>query len=843
MHLTDRAKEVLALGRRAALRLRSKGIAPVHMLLGILQYEQCLAHRILCVLGIPMTELRAVLEQASQENDQPNFLANTIQSDSITLTPEVKELLSLTQQHAKVLQSEAAGTEHILLAMLKNDKLVVKKILSQFNITYEMVEQVIKQQLAHHYLRAREVVGDGERASNKIASTTANLSTPIQDTEKSQTPVLNGFSKDLTKLAAAGKLDTLVGRAKEIERLAQILSRRKKNNALLVGEPGVGKTAIIEGLALQIVQKKVAPPLLGKRVVALDLTAVVAGTKYRGQFEERFKAIMSELAKSPQVILFIDELHTLVGAGSATGALDAANILKPALTNSHKFQCIGATTLSEYRQYIEKDGALSRRFQVVRIDPPTAEVTMEILNNIKYIYQSHHGVVYTPEAIKACVQLADRYIGHRFFPDKAIDVMDESGGRVYMCNLSISASITQLSEGIEAIKRKKNNAVKNQEYEQAAQLRDKERKLQDKLELQQTQWEKEIKAQKLPVSADHVADVIASMTGIPVERIAHNKDAKLLTMRQALKAVIIGQDTAIDKMVSAIQRTHIGLQDPNRPLGIFMCLGPTGVGKTALAKALSDFLFDKKDALLRIDMSEYMEKFTVSRLLGAPPGYIGYEEGGQLTEKIRNNPYCVVLLDEIEKAHPDVYNLLLQLMDDGVLTDGVGRKIDFRNAIIIMTSNVGARNLQSADIGFTTPAQRKHQEDMLRDKVQKALQKSFNPEFINRLDEVIIFNDLNRQHIHQIIDLQLGQLTQRAARRGYHLTVTQKAKDFLSQQGYDPKYGVRRLKRAIQQHVEDLITGQMLAGTIQPGDTIRMDYKKTNATLSVKIKRTKLVNA
>lgn len=840
IHLTYRAKEIIALSRKEAIKLKSSSIQPTHIILGILQYEDCLAYRILRVLGTPLAELRAVLKKASKEENNQHLFSDTTHADSITLTPEVEDLLKLTQQYAKALKSEAAGTEHILLATLRNNNLAATHILNQFDITYETVELVVVHQLGQYYVLAQEIEKGSRETPGGLVSNAASRNMSTKGTEKPKTPVLNNFSRDLTKLAEEGKLDLIVGRAKEIERVAQILSRRKKNNALLVGEPGVGKTAIAEGLALQIVQGKVARALLSKRVVTLDLTALVAGTKYRGQFEERLKAIMNELEKAPHIILFIDELHTLVGAGGAAGALDAANILKPALARG-EFQCIGATTFSEYRQYIEKEGALARRFQVVMVVPPTAEETIEILHNIKATYEDHHAVIYTPEAIQACVHLAERYINYRLLPDKAIDVMDESGASVHMRNLHIPASITQLEEAIEAVRTDKNRVVKNQKYEEAAQLRDQERKLYEKLELEKARWEEEVKAKKYPVSVDNVAEVISTMTGIPAQRIAHKQDARLLAISQELKSKIIGQDKAIDKVVKAIQRTHIGLQEPNKPLGTFIFWGPTGVGKTALAKALASSLFDKEDALIRIDMSEYMEKFTVSRLVGAPPGYIGYEEGGQLTEKIRNNPYSVVLLDEVEKAHPDVYNLLLQMMDDGALTDGLGRKINCRNTIIIMTSNVDARNLQSVGIGFVTSTQKENKEDVLKAKVRKAIQQTFSPEFINRLDDVIIFNALTQQHIHQIIDIKLEQLARRAADVGYQIELTKKAKDFLSEQGYDPQYGVRPLKRAIQQYVEDTITAQVLAGTIHPGDTVHIDHRKDSPTLSLKVKRAKAI--
>ena len=836
MRLTDGVKKIIYLSRKVAADLRSRHIQPTHILLGILQHEDCLAYKILRVLGTPIAELRMAFEEANQgENDQaspPDLLLE----DSIMLTPEVESLLKLTQQCAKNLESRAIGTEHILLATLKNEDLPATQILNRFNITYQSVEYVLTHEIAQLYRILQAIESRPNQTSSSAEHTMANRSTTTRKAEKPKTPVLNSFSRDLTQLAEAGDLDPIVGRAKEIERVAQILSRRKKNNALLVGEPGVGKTAIAEGLALQIIRGKVAKTLLGKRVVMLDLTALVAGTKYRGQFEERLKSIMVELEKSSHIILFIDELHTLIGAGGALGTLDASNILKPALARG-ELQCIGATTFSEYRQHIEKDGALARRFQVVTVAPPTVEETIEILQNIKTIYEDHHTVLYTPEAVQACAKLADRYISNRLLPDKAIDVLDESGARVHMRNLSVPPGIVQLEKAIESIRLQKNSVVKNQKYEEAAQLRDQERKLQEKLVLERGRWEEATMTQKYPLSSEHVAEVVATMTGIPVHRIAHKNEQKLLTLKQELQAKIIGQDEAIDKLVKAIQRSYVGLQDPHRPIGTFIFLGPTGVGKTALAKALAELLFGREDALIRIDMSEYTEKFTASRLIGAPPGYVGYEEGGQLTEKIYNNPYSIVLLDEIEKAHPDVHNVLLQIMDDGVLTDGLGRKIDCKHTIIIMTSNVGARDLQSPEIGFMT--QKSNLDDIQKAKVRKALKQTFSPEFINRLDGVIVFNTLTQAHIRQIIDIQLAQLTHRAAQVGYKLETTKQAKDFLSQQGYDPQYGIRPLKRAIQQYIEDVITAQVLSGTIQPGDTVRISHKKGSTALNLRVKHAK----
>ncbi|MEO1219557.1 MAG: ATP-dependent Clp protease ATP-binding subunit [Bacteroidota bacterium] len=652
--------------------------------------------------------------------------------------------------------------------------------------------------------------------------------------DKYKTPVLNSFSRDLSDLAKDGKLDPIIGREKEIDRVAQILSRRKKNNAILVGDPGVGKTAIAEGLALKIEQDKVVKTLLRKRLVMLDLASLVAGTKYRGQFEERLKNIMYELERSQDIILFIDEIHTLVGAGGSIGALDAANILKPALARG-ELQCIGATTLNEYRQYIQRDGALDRRFQVVRVESPSQEETVDILEQLKPNYEDHHGVTYAPEAIEACVHLADRYITDRLLPDKAIDIMDESGATVHMRNIEVPSIITKLESELTTVAQEKNKLVKTQKYEEAAELRDRERKLYDKLTLEKSLWElSPQQAQRHPVSIYHVAEVIATMTGIPVERIAHSQDSRLLELADELKEEIIGQDEAVDKVVRAIQRTHVGLQDPHRPLGTFMFLGPTGVGKTALAKALANALFDREDALVRLDMSEYMEKFTTSRLIGAPPGYVGYEEGGQLTERIRNQPYSVVLLDEIEKAHADVHNLLLQVMDDGLLTDGLGRTIDFTHSIIIMTSNVGARDLQQSSLGFSTGTQADAQ-DARKAKVHKEVEKKFRPEFINRIDDILVFNTLTPQHIHQIIDIQLQQLAERILHTGYELKMTKRMKNFLSKKGYDPKYGIRPLKRAIQTHVEDVIAEQILTGMLKPGDTIHIDHKGRGDRVDIQV--------
>ena len=683
--------------------------------------------------------------------------------------------------------------------------------------------------------RAGAEADDPDEDSSKLFGSSGGTK---GSSEKSRTPVLDNFGRDLTKMAEDDKLDPIIGREKEIERVAQILSRRKKNNPILIGEPGVGKTAIAEGLALRIVQKKVSRVLFNKRVVTLDLASLVAGTKYRGQFEERMKAVMSELEKSPSVILFIDELHTIVGAGGASGSLDASNMFKPALSRG-EIQCIGATTLDEYRQYIEKDGALARRFQMVMVDATTPEETLQILNNIKEKYEDHHNVIYTPEALAACVNLSDRYISDRFLPDKAIDILDEAGARVHINNIHVPDEILKLEEEVEKIKIEKNRVVKSQKYEEAAQLRDREKKLIEQLDIAKAKWEEESKTKRYTVEEENVAEVIAMMTGIPAQRIAQNEGAKLLNMGEDLRGRVVGQDSAIKKLTKAIQRTRVGLKDPKKPIGSFIFLGPTGVGKTELAKMLASYLFDKDDALIRIDMSEYMEKFSVSRLVGAPPGYVGYEEGGQLTEKVRRKPYSVILLDEIEKAHPDVFNILLQVLDDGVLTDGLGRRVDFRNTIIIMTSNIGVRDLKDfgAGIGFSTKAKEENVDEVMKSTIQNALKKAFSPEFLNRLDDVVVFNSLTKEDIHKIIDISLDKLFNRITDLGYKIELSEKAKDFLAEKGYDRQYGARPLNRAIQKYLEDAIAEEILKGELSGGDVIYADYSGEGEELSISVSK------
>jgi ATP-dependent Clp protease ATP-binding subunit ClpC len=830
---SNRVREVISLSREEALRLGHDYIGTEHLLLGIIREGEGIAISLLQNLGVSLEELKATIEQSTRGTATNNIknLAN------IPLTRQSEKVLKITYLEAKIFKSQLIGTEHLLLSILREEDNIATQILNKFEVNYELVRKELD-----HYINqptSGPEQDDGDDDSGRIFGGGGGKESARGGTEKSRTPVLDNFGRDLTKLAEIGKLDPIVGREKEIERVAQILSRRKKNNPILIGEPGVGKTAIAEGLALRIVQKKVSRVLFGKRVVTLDLASLVAGTKYRGQFEERMKAVMNELEKSPEVILFIDELHTIVGAGGASGSLDASNMFKPALARGD-IQCIGATTLDEYRQYIEKDGALARRFQVVMIDATSPEETLEILNNIKDKYEDHHHVVYTPEALAACVKLSDRYISDRFLPDKAIDVMDEAGARVHINNIQVPENILKLEEKIELIKKEKNQVVRSQKYEEAAQLRDKEKRLIDELEKAKQQWEEDTKKRRYTVTEDNVAEVIGMMTGIPTTRIAKKESFKILNMEEELQSRVIGQEEAVRKLVKAIQRTRVGLKDPRKPIGSFVFLGPTGVGKTELAKALATYLFDKDDALVRIDMSEYMEKFSVSRLVGAPPGYVGYEEGGQLTEKIRRKPYSVILLDEIEKAHPDVFNILLQVLDDGILTDGLGRRVDFKNTIIIMTSNIGVRDLKDfgTGVGFMTKAKSENQDEFMKSTIQSALRKAFSPEFLNRLDDVIVFNSLDRPHLHRIIDLVLKVVFGRINTLGFNIELTEKAKDFLSEKGYDPQYGARPLHRAIQKYMEDPIAEEILKGEFKEGDTILVDYSGEGEKLSFSVKLT-----
>ncbi len=829
---SNRVKEVISLSRDEALRLGHDYIGTEHLLLGMIREGEGIALSLLRKLGVDLEELKETIEHATKGSSNQNIrnLAN------IPLTRQSEKVLKITYLEAKIFKSQLIGTEHLLLSVLRDEENLATQILNKFEVSYDIIKEMLEYQTDSPTGSASDT-DDGDEDSSKMFGGRKEYKS---GGEKSKTPVLDNFGRDLTKFAEDGKLDPIVGREKEIERVAQILSRRKKNNPILIGEPGVGKTAIAEGLALRIVDKKVSRVLFGKRVITLDLASLVAGTKYRGQFEERMKAVMNELEKAPEVILFIDEIHTIVGAGGASGSLDASNMFKPALARGD-IQCIGATTLDEYRQYIEKDGALARRFQMVMVDATSPEETYEILNNIKSKYEDHHHVSYSNEAIEACVKFSDRYISDRFLPDKAIDVLDEAGARVHINNIHVPDEIVKLEEKIEDIKKEKNKVVRSQKYEEAAQLRDTEKKLLEQLDQARLDWEKETEEKVYPVDKESIAEVIAMITGVPVNKVAQNEGQKLLKMAEQLQGKVIGQDDAIKKLVRAIQRTRVGLKDPKKPIGSFIFLGPTGVGKTELAKILAEYLFDNEEALVRIDMSEYMEKFSISRLVGAPPGYVGYEEGGQLTEKIRRKPYSVVLLDEIEKAHPDVFNILLQVLDDGILTDGLGRRVDFRNTIIIMTSNIGARDLKDfgTGIGFSTAAKVESMSDDMKHTIQSALKKAFTPEFLNRLDDVIVFNPLDREHIHKIIDIALDKLYKRVEQMGYTLKLTKKAKDFLVDKGYDPQFGARPLNRAIQKHVEDTIAEELLKEEFSEGDNLVVDYNKKSDDLKVSVKKDK----
>ncbi len=801
-NFSQRMQEVIRLSREEALRLGHDYIGTEHLLLAMIREGGGMAIRILRNLGVDLVRLQRTIE------DSVRSYGGTATIGNIPLTKQAERVLKLCYLEARGLKADVVGTEHLLLALLREIDTIAAQILAHFNVTYDAARQELQ-----NILSGRSSVRP-ERGTPRV-----------RGTERVKTPVLDNFGRDLTKLALEGKLDPVIGRDREIERVAQVLSRRKKNNPVLIGEPGVGKTAIVEGLALRIVERKVPRVLLDKRIVTLDLAALVAGTKYRGQFEERVKAILNELEKARDVIIFIDELHTLVGAGGASGSLDASNMFKPALARG-EIQCIGATTLDEYRQYIEKDGALERRFQKILVDPPTPEETFHILMNVKDRYEAHHGVVYTEEAIRACVRLAERYITDRYLPDKAIDVMDEAGARVHLAHLVVPKEIQELEERIEQIRQQKNQVVRMQNFEEAARLRDMEKKLQAELEALKEEWERQAAEMVYPVTEDDVADVVAMMTGIPVNKVAQSEQQKLLTLEEELKKHVVGQDEAIEHLVRAIRRARAGLKDPNRPIGSFMFLGPTGVGKTELAKALARCLFDTEDALIRIDMSEYMEKHSVSRLIGAPPGYVGYEEGGQLTEKVRRKPYSIILLDEIEKAHPDVFNILLQVLDDGILTDGLGRRVDFKNTVIIMTSNIGTRDIKAGGrIGFTANPESDDYET-LRSTIEEAVRRLFNPEFLNRIDEFIIFRPLKREHISRIIDIQLQRLLKRLEVAHIQLELTKSAREFLVDKGYDEKFGARPLRRALQRYLEDPLAEEILKGTVKDGMTVKVRFDK-----------------
>ncbi len=831
---SPKVKKIIQLSREEAIRLGHDFIGTEHFLLGMLQEKDSLPVKVLDSLEVNLEELKHKIEltQTKRSADEPvyNF-------GSIPLNKHAEKVLKVTSLEAKVFRSDEIKPEHLMLSILKHEENVANRILSDFNVDYDAFKselEYVRQELEGH---APDFMGqapsdsdlpmDDDDAGDQYSSTR-------KTSGKSRTPVLDNFGRDVSRLAEEGKLDPIIGRDVEIERVSQILSRRKKNNPILIGEPGVGKTAIVEGLALRIIQRKVSRTLFNKRVVMLDLAALVAGTKYRGQFEERMKAIMTELEKARDIILFIDEIHTIVGAGGATGSLDASNIFKPALARG-ELQCIGASTLDEYRQYIEKDGALDRRFQKVMIDPPSSEETIHILHNIKSKYEEFHNVSYSDEAVEACVKLSERYISDRFFPDKAIDVMDEVGARTHLKNIHVPKYIEDLEKEIESVKELKNLAVKSQQYERAADLRDQESKLLRKLEQNKEEWEEEAKTRRYPVNEDDIAEVVSMMTGIPVKRVAQSESNKLVKMTQDLDGMIIGQHEAIIKVTKAIQRNRVGLKDPSKPIGSFIFLGPTGVGKTELAKALARYMFDSEDALVRIDMSEYMEKFSISRLIGAPPGYVGYEEGGQLTEKVRRKPYSVILLDEIEKAHPDVYNILLQVLDDGQLTDGLGRKVDFKNTLIIMTSNIGVRQLKDfgQGLGFATSARQEASEENTKSIIQGALKKTFSPEFLNRIDDIVIFNSLEKEDIYKIIDINLKHLFKRMSNLEFELTMTQEAKSFVAEKGYDPQFGARPLNRAIQKYIEDPLAEFILNENPEKGTKLVADINEDKSGLVV----------
>jgi ATP-dependent Clp protease ATP-binding subunit ClpC len=791
-------------------------------------------------LDIDLNHLRRKVEILSPAN--PNVAVASNEKKNLHLTRQAERALKTTFLEAKLFQSTSINTAHLLLCILRNENDPTTKLLNKLKVDYDNVKEQFKFMITNddNYLDLpkSESFSDEEASAEDSSKDNPFGQSTTKGSKKSKTPVLDNFGRDLTALAEEGKLDPVVGREKEIQRVSQILSRRKKNNPLLIGEPGVGKSAIAEGLAERIVKRKVSRILFNKRVVTLDLASLVAGTKYRGQFEERMKAVMNELEKNDDVILFIDEIHTIVGAGGATGSLDASNMFKPALARG-EIQCIGATTLDEYRQYIEKDGALERRFQKVIVEPTTVQETIEILNNIKSKYEDHHHVDYTPEAIEACVTLTNRYMTERFLPDKAIDALDEAGSRVHITNIEVPKQIIELEKQLEAVKETKNSVVRKQKYEEAAKLRDDEKRLEKELAVAQEKWEEETKQHREIVSEDNVADVVSMMTGIPVNRIAQKEITRLSKLPELIKGKVIGQDEAVAKVVKAIQRNRAGLKDPDKPIGSFIFLGQTGVGKTQLAKVLARELFDSEDALVRVDMSEYMEKFAISRLIGAPPGYVGYEEGGQLTEKVRRKPYSVILLDEIEKAHPDVFNMLLQVLDDGYLTDSLGRKIDFRNSIIIMTSNIGSRKLKDfgTGVGFGTASQKAQESANARSVIENALKKSFAPEFLNRIDDVVVFNTLEKEDINKIIDIELEKLLERINELGYVLKLSKAAKDYIAEKGFDKQYGARPLKRAIQKYIEDALAEEIITSHIQSGDKIIMDLDKKNQELTIKIEK------
>lgn len=812
-NFSERVQEVIRLSREEALRLGHDYIGTEHLLLGIIRESHGVAVKIMVNLGVDLANLKKTIEETVKST------GGTLTIGNIPLTKQAEKVLKITQIESKIYKSDVIGTEHILLSLLRDEDNVATQILNQFSVTYET---------------ARAELNNILSGKSSPSSSFDKPNVPYSQSkkpERTKTPVLDNFGRDLTKFAAEDKLDPVVGREKEIERVAQVLSRRKKNNPVLIGDPGVGKTAIAEGLALRIDQRKVPRILQDKRVVTLDLAGLVAGTKYRGQFEERMKALMNELEKANDVILFIDELHTIVGAGGASGSLDASNMFKPALARGD-IQCIGATTLDEYRKYVETDGALDRRFQKVMVDPPSVDETIKILDFIKFKYEEHHHVKYSHEAIEAAVKLSDRYITDRHLPDKAIDVLDEAGSRVHMGNFTVSEEILELEQKVEEIKQEKIDVVKQQDYEQAARLRDQERQLQIELETAKNEWEEKTKNEVFDVTEEDIGTVVSMMTGIPVTRVVQAESEKIMKMEEVIKRKIVGQDEAITMLSKAIRRTRAGLKNPNKPIGSFVFLGPTGVGKTQLAKELAKYLFDSEDSLIRIDMSEYMEKYAVSRLVGAPPGYVGYEEGGQLTERVRRKPYSVVLFDEIEKAHPDVFNILLQVLDDGMLTDSLGRRVDFKNTIIIMTSNVGTKDIKATGgYGFGGTDASADQYTNLKNTVQDAMKNLFNPEFLNRIDETIVFRNLEREDIKQIALIEMSDLKNNLKENKMKIVLDETAQDFIADKGYDPKFGARPLRRAIQKYVEDPLAEEILRESFKEGDTIVVKHSKNSEEL------------
>ena len=834
---SQRVKDILGYSKEEAIRLGNSHISPEHLFLGILRDGEGLAVDLLLNHGVDLLMLKGSIEK-SIKVENPVLVTD---HEVIPLLRSTERILKLVYLEAKSLKSSTIETEHLLLAILKDENTLVTRFLSELDVDYQFVRKLIESDMP---VSKADFPKDEDDEGQSFGNPGKGPNPPSSQSSKpsSETPVLDNFGIDLTKAAEEGKLDPVVGREREIERLAQILSRRKKNNPVLIGEPGVGKSAIAEGLALRIIRKNVSRVLFNKRVVTLDLASIVAGTKYRGQFEERMKAILNELQKNDNIILFIDEIHTIVGAGGATGSLDAANMLKPALARG-EIQCIGATTLNDYRQHIEKDGALERRFQKVIVEPTTIEETIHILHNIKERYEEHHNVNYTDDAIEACVRLTNRYISDRHLPDKAIDALDESGSRVHISNIVVPEKILTLEKQLEETKKEKMASVKNQNFEKAASYRDQEKDLQESIEQEKKKWEKELALNRETVDAEKVAEVVAMMTGVPVQRIAQTEGTRLLQMGEELKRSVVGQNDAIQKVVKSIQRNRAGLKDPNKPIGTFIFLGPTGVGKTQLAKVLAKFLFDSTDNLVRVDMSEYMEKFTVSRLVGAPPGYVGYEEGGQLTEKVRRKPYSVVLLDEIEKAHPDVFHILLQVLDEGQLTDSLGRRIDFRNTIVIMTSNIGTRQISEfgQGVGFDTTARKLAKDDYTKSIIQKSLTKTFAPEFLNRIDDVVMFNSLDKADINKIIDIELKGLYDRVTSLGYRLKISPAAKDFIADKGFDAQYGARPLKRAIQKYLEDPMAEILIKASAKEASTIVVALNKKKDEIIIKLQKNKII--